>query len=207
MKKPLLTAFCFFIICNLFSQKQKVIGDCSITYTVSSADNTKKNNLEDAVKKIFIRGKQIRIDLSSNTFNQTIFYNDNTGEATVLKSIGESKYISTYTTADWQKQNTVYNDIKILFTNNTKKILNYTCKEAVIQLTNGISYLVYYIPDLLPLVTENTFEFKNVPGLILQYQTNVGDEKIQYIASSISFDPVPVFRFNVPTSGYKILND
>ena len=207
MKKPLLTAFCFFIIYNLFSQKQKIIGDCSITYTVSSADNTRKKNLEGAEKKIFIRGKQIRIDLNSNTFNQTIFYNDNTGEATVLKSIGESKYISTYTTEDWQKQNTVYNGIKVSFSNNTKKILNYTCKEAMIQLTNGTSYLVYYIPDLLPLVTENTFEFKNIPGLILEYQTNVRDEKIQYVASRISFDPVPAFRFNVPTSGYKVLND
>ncbi len=207
MKKPLLTLFCFCMLYNIFSQQQKIIGDCTIIYTVSNADNNVKSNFEGAEKRIYIRGKQIRIDLNSNTFNQTIFYNDNTGEATVLKSIGESKYISTYTTADWQKQNAVYNNIKLSFTNNTKKILNYNCKEALIQLTNGSSYIVYYTPDLLPLVTENTFEFKNIPGLILQYQTNVRNEKIQYTASSISFDPVPVFRFNIPTSGYKILSD
>lgn len=206
MKKPLLTLFCFSIIFNLFSQ-QKVIGDCTITYSVSNVDNSKKNNFEGAVKKVYIRARQIRIDLISNTFNQTIFYNDNTGEATVLKSIGESKYISAYNNADWRQHNAVYNGKKVSFTNNTKKILGYICKEALIQLTNGSRYTVYYVPDLMPMVTENTFEFKNIPGLILEYQTNTHDEKIQYTASSINFDPVPAFTFNVPASGYKILND
>ena len=121
--------------------------------------------MQSALKTIYISGKQIRIDLNSNTFNQTIFYNDNTGEATVLKSIGQSKYISNYTAAEWQKENAVYNGIKISFTKNMKKILNYDCKEALLQLKNGNEYTVYYVPDIIPSITENDFEFKIVPGL------------------------------------------
>ena len=206
MKKPLLIFFLLLIVCNLFSQ-QKIIADCTITYTINNIESNTKQNGEAAIKTIYIRGKQIRIDLTSSTFNQTIFYNDNTGEATVLKSIGESKYISVYTAAEWQKQNLVYGGVKILFTNNTKKILNYNCKEALIQLKNGVSYTVYYIPDLLPSVTENVFQFRNIPGLILQYQTSIHNQKIEYTASNISFDPVPAFKFVIPASGYKILND
>lgn len=206
MKKPQLILFCLFFVHTLFSQQEKIIGDCTVIYTVNNNENNSKNNLESAVKTVYIRGKQIRIDLNSNAFNQTIFYNDNTGEATVLKSIGESKYISTYTAAEWQKQNAIYEGIKISFTNNTKKILNYNCKEAVLQLKNGSNYTVYYIPDLKPSVSENAFEFKDVPGLILQYEISVHDQKIEYTASNVSFDPVPVFKFDIPTSGYKILN-
>jgi GLPGLI family protein len=206
MKKPLLTLLISLFAFTAFSQQRKVISDCTITYTVSNAGSNTKNDLEAALKTIYIRGKQMRIDLNSNTFNQTIFYNDNTGEATVLKSIGQSKYISNYTAAEWQNENDVYNGIKISFTSNIKKILGYNCKEALLQLKNGSKYTIYYVPDIIPSVTENDFEFKIVPGLVLQYETSAHDQKIQYTASQVNFDPVPAFRFEIPKSGYKILH-
>lgn len=198
----LLLSLCFF---KSLCQQQKVISDCTITYMVSNADPNSKNDFQGALKTIYIRGKQIRIDVNSNTFNQTVFYNSNTGESTVLKNIGEAKYISNYTAAEWQKENAVYEGIRISFTNNIKKILNYDCKEAIIQLKNGNNYTVYYVPVIIPSVTENDFEFKKVPGLVLQYEASVHNQKIQYIASQVSFDPVPVFRFEIPKSGFKIL--
>lgn len=205
MKKPLLTFLISLLAFTVFSQQRKIISDCTITYTVNNIGSNTENDLQAALKTIYLSGKQIRIDLNSNTFNQTIFYNDNTGQATVLKSIGESKYISNYTATEWQKENAVYNGIKISFTENVKKILNYDCKEAILQLKNGNKYTVYYAPDIIPSVTENNFEFKIVPGLVLQYETSMHNQKIQYTASQLSFDPVPEFRFEVPTSGYKIL--
>lgn len=206
MKKPLLSLLLFFAIYNSIAQPQKIIADCTITYSVKNLTDDAGNNLQNAVKTVYISGKQIRVDLSSSTFNQTIFYNDNTGKATVLKSIGESKFISAYNASDWQKENVVYNGIKILFTNNTKKILNYTCKEALLKLKNGNTYTVYYVPELLPSITENSFQFKNIPGLILQYETDAHNQKIQYTAININFDPVPAFRFEIPVTGYKLLN-
>jgi GLPGLI family protein len=206
MKNPLLTFLILTFALASFSQQRKIISDCTISYTVSNTDLNSRNAFENTVKTIFISGKQIRIDLKSTAFSQTIFYNDNTGEATVLKSIGESKYISNYSAAEWQKENAVYHDIKIIFTKNIKKILGYNCKEAVLQLKNGSKYMVYYVPDIILSVTENNFEFKNVPGLILQYETSAHDKKIVYTANQLSFDPVPAFRFEIPKSGYKILN-
>jgi GLPGLI family protein len=205
MKNPLLTLFILSFAFTGFSQR-KIISDYTITYKVSNTDLNDKNDFAGTLKTIYVSGKQIRIDLNSNTFNQSIFYNDNTGEATVLKSIGESKYISTYTTAEWRKENAVYNGIKVSITNNTKQILGYDCKEATLQLKNGNKYTVYYVADIVPSVTENNFEFKNVPGLILQYEKIVHSKKIQYIATQLNFDPVPAFRFEIPKSGYKILN-
>jgi len=205
MKKPLLTFLISLFTLSVFPQQHKIISDCTITYTVSNAGANTKNDLQGALKTIYISGKQIRIDLISNSFNQTIFYNDNTGQATVLKSIGQSKYISNYTAAEWQKENAEYNGIKISFTKNVKKILNYDCKEALLQLKNGSKYTVYYVPDIMPSVTENDFEFKIVPGLVLQYETSGRNQKIRYTASQLNFDPVPAFRFEIPKSEYKIL--
>ena len=79
------------IVFKSFPQQQKIVSDCTVIYSVSNADVDSKNDFKNASKTIYIRGKQIRIDINSNAFDQTIFYNDNTGEATVLKNIGAIK--------------------------------------------------------------------------------------------------------------------
>ncbi len=206
MKKPLLTFLILSFAFSAFPQQRKIISDCTILFAVSNIDINSKNDFEGTVKTIYISGKQVRIDFTSAAFSQTIFYNDNTGEATVLKSIGASRYISNYPATEWQKENAVYSGIKISLTNNVKNILGYNCKEAILQLKNGNKYTVYYVPDIIPSVTENDFEFKDVPGLILQYETSAHNKKIQYTATQLKFDPVPSFRFEIPKSGYKILN-
>jgi GLPGLI family protein len=194
------------IVFKSFPQQQKIVSDCTIIYSVSNADVDSKNDFKNASKTIYIRGKQIRIDINSTAFDQTIFYNDNTGEVTVLKSIGAEKYISTYNSADWEKEHSVYKGIKISLSNKGKKILGYDCKEAILQLQNGNNYTVYYLPGIIPSVTENNFEFKAVPGLVLQYEASIHKEKIKYTATYLNFDPVPAFKFEIPKSGYKILN-
>jgi GLPGLI family protein len=206
MKNLVIILLLSVIVCKSFSQQPKIVSDCTIIYSVSNADADSKNDFKDASKTIYISGKQIRIDINSNAFSQTIFYNDNTGEVTVLKNIGATKYMSTYNAADWQKENNVYKGIKISLTNNRKKILGYDCKEAILQLQNGNTYTVYYIPGVVPSVTENDFEFKKVPGLVLQYEASINNEKIRYTATYLNFDPVPAFKFEIPKSGYKILN-
>lgn len=205
MRKLLLTVFICFIFLQSFSQ-QKIISDLTVTFAVTNTDASAKNDLSSASKIIYLRGKQLRVDLNSNTFNQSIFYNENTGEATVLKSIGDSKYISNYSAQQWKNENSVYDGLKISYTGNTKKILNYDCKEAILELKNGTKYSVYYVPDIMPSVTENDFQFKTVPGLVLQYQTTIRNEKVEYTATKINFDPVPAFHFEIPKSGYKVLN-
>jgi GLPGLI family protein len=206
MKNLLIILLLFATTLKSFSQKQKIISDCTIIYSVTNTDGDSKDDFKNASKTIYISGKQLRIDLSSNAFDQTIFYNDNTGDVTVLKKLGASKYMSKYNAAEWQKENSMYNGIKITLTNNVKKILGYDCKEAMLLLQNGNTYTVYYIPGIIPSITENNFEFKKVPGLVLQYEASIHDEKIKYTATYLNFDPVPAFRFEIPTSGYKILN-
>lgn len=205
MKNLQSTLLFLMLTCNLFCQQQKIISDCTIMYSVTNSDSDIKNDFQTAIKTVYIKGKELRVDINSNSFNQTVFYNDNTGEATILKSIGNTKYISAYNTLEWKNENTVYEGIAISFVNNKKEILNYNCREAVLQLKNGTSYTVYYVPDIIPSISENNFEFRNIPGLVLQYETTVHNQKIRYTATKIDFNPVPAFRFEIPKSGYKIL--
>ena len=207
MKKllPILTAT---LICNsVFSQPQKLVSNCTINYAVSSSDTKKAGEFAKASKTIYIKGKDIRVDINSASFNQTFFYNSNTGEVTILKEVGQSKYISHYNSGEWERENEMYNGIQLSQTGVTKNILNYECREAILQLKNGSSYTIYYAPVIVPSVTENIFEFKNVPGLVLEYETSLPSaEKVKYTATKINFDPVPAFQFEIPKNGYRVLH-
>jgi len=195
------------VLCSYgISQPQKIVSDCTIGYSVISSGSQSSNQFSGASKTVYIRGREIRIDLISSQINQTIFYNSNTGQATVLKEIGQSKYISHYSAAEWEKENEMYKVEQLSLTGATKKILNYDCKEAILQLKNGKSYTVYYTPDIVPSVTENPFEFKDVPGLVLKYETSMQNSKLEYTAIKISFDPVPAYQFEIPKAGYRILH-
>jgi len=205
MKKLLPITTAVFLYVHATSQAQKIISDCTIRYSVTSSGSQNANEFSGALKTIYLRGRDIRTDLKSSQINQTIFFNSNTGQATVLKEVGKSKYISHYSAAEWEKENELYKVIKFSTTGVTQKILDYECKQAILLLKNGNSYTIYYTPDIIPSVAENPFEFKDVPGLVLKYETSMQERKLEYMATKISFDPVPAYQFEIPKTGYRIL--
>ena len=206
MKKLLLIPTAVFFHAHAVPQVPKIISDCTISYSVTTVGAQNPTEFSGAAKTIYIRGREIRSDLSSDHINQTIFYNSNTGQATVLKEVGQSKYISQYNAAEWEKENEMYRVTGFSLTGATKKILNYDCKEAVLQLKNGKTYTIYFTPDIIPSITENPFEFKDVPGFVLKYESSMQDKKLEYTATKINFDPVPAYQFEIPKTGYRILH-
>jgi GLPGLI family protein len=205
MNKWILTSITILCCSMLQAQPPKIISDATISFSVNNTSASKQKNLGSKI--IYLKGKDIRVDLVSNMFSQTIFYNSNTGNATILKNIGQSKYISNYTADEWKKANNMYNGVIISYTNETKKILGYECKQAILKLKNGGTYTVYYTPLLVPSVMENPFEFKDIPGLILEYESSITEnEKVIYTAEKISFDPVPSLQFEIPKTGYRVLH-
>lgn len=204
MKKITAILISLFVCTALFAQDQKIISDCTILYSVSTSD-AKNNNMGS--KTILIKGKEMRIDLVSKTFSQTVFYDGSTGNASVLKDIGESKYISQYSADEWKKANDIYDGITVSLTDSTKNILGYNCKKAILASKNGNVFVVYFVPGLIPSVMESPFEPKNIPGLVLEYESTVsGGQKISYKAQKIDFKPVASFQFNIPKTGYRILH-
>ena len=205
MKKVIFIVSAIFLSVGLDAQQPKVIGDCTISYLLSSSANADQGGI--ASSTVYIKGKEIRVDFINNSFSQTIFYNGNLGSATILKTVGQSKYITNYTAEEWEKENEVYKGSSVSFTNNTKKILNYDCKEAVITLKNGKSYSAYFTPRLIPMVKANPFAYNDVPGLILEYELLTDEkDKIFYTANNINFNPVPALKFEIPKSGYRIIH-
>ena len=124
----------------------------------------------------------------------------------ILKEYGEQKYMINLKPEEWKDANKRYEDVTFAFDNTeTKTILGYKCNKAVGKLKDGTSFTVWYTTDLLPVNKDFQYANRSLPGLALEYETNMGDLKMTYTASKISFSPVPAAKFDIPKSGFRLL--
>lgn len=193
------------------AQQQRIVAECTIVYAISadstSNDKSLNDNLKSATKTVFIKGNNSRIDLVSAAFTQSIFYDKTKGSAIILRELGTNKFITKLDSTQWLREKQEFDSMVTTITKDTKKILGYDCKKAQLQLKNGKVYTVYFTPSLLPSVKEVDYEFKDIPGLVLAYQVAAADgKKINYTATKFNLSPVPASKFDVPSSGYRILN-
>ena len=206
MKK---TIFIFLLVISFtsgISQKQVLISDCSVNYSIKGSDAETNNNLTGTYKQFYLKGKLTRIDISSQGYKQSVIYDNNTGTAIILKEIGAEKYKSVLTQEEWKQENKRFQDLTLTQTNETKTILGYECKKVIANLKDGSSYNIYYATAIIPSASENPYQFKDVPGFVLEYETSGSNNnsKITYSAIQINLNPVPALKFQVPAAGYRI---
>ncbi|MBG9378468.1 hypothetical protein I5907_19685 [Panacibacter sp. DH6] len=207
MKKNLLLLL--FLALAIFSTAQGtvVVGDCTVTFNIHGEDAGTNKNLSGATKTLYVKGKLARTDIESTGFKQTIIYDNKAGSAVVLKEVGPDKYKTVYTPEKWNSENKKYEGMKITPTTEKKTILGYECKKIIATLKDGTSYSMYYTTAIMPSANENPFQFKDIQGFVLEYETSMGagKSKIVYTATVINFNPVPASKFEIPSAGYRLL--
>lgn len=210
MKRMMIPAL-LLLFCLSLDAQQRVVAECTAVYTISLDDNSLDAEiaatLKATSKTVYIKGINSRTDLNSPSFSQSVIYNKNTATATILRTIGANKFMTRLDQAKWAAEHTRYANMKLVKSDDTKVILGYECKKMILELTDGTSLTVFYATNIMPSVKEFEYQFKDVPGFVLEYESTEGESrKIKYTASQINFNPVAASRFDIPTSGYRMLN-
>jgi GLPGLI family protein len=215
--KVVMKRFTTFLIILLFSfsasiaQDSKIVGDCTVTYNLTIEDANADPNivkaLSGATKVLYIKGSKSRSELISTGFQQTTIYDTKSDTVIVLREMGANKYISYLSGSKLAEQNKKFEGITFSQTNDTKIILGYECKRVVAKLENGTTYNVYYTPAIVPSNKEYEYQFKDLPGFVLEYDGEFenGKSKVKYSASKITLTPVPNAKFDIPKSGYRVI--
>jgi len=206
MKKFILSTVPFLIGSFLFAQSPQIVAECTVSFTISVSGGS-QNAMNNAAKTLFIKGRQARVDIAGPSFKQSVIYDNNTGIAVILREIGGNKYISTLDSSKWKDQNKQYDGMSLTLTSETKTILGYECKKAIAKLKNGNTFSMYYATAIKPSATENPYQFKDLPGFVLEYESEKegSTQKVTYTANKINLNPVPVATFEIPSKGYRIL--
>lgn len=211
MKNIAFSLLCFFTLNTTYAQT-RVVAECTVNYSIQISGDEKVDNetsslLKSSSKTVYIKGNDSRVDLLSTSFLQTLIYNKSTGKVVIMRELGANKFITKLDNKAWVEQNNKFNGMMISYVNEVKQILGYECKKAILQLQDGSSFTVFYSTAIAPSVREFEYQFKDIPGFVLEYEAIEGKgTKIIYTATKINLNPVPVSKFDIPTSGYRLLN-
>jgi GLPGLI family protein len=210
MKNFTLIAFVLISLEGL-TQPAKILSECTVVYELSvqdtKGDTELKKSMDGATKTLYIKGTKVRSDLNSSSYTQTTFSDSKTDSTVVLRELGKAKYMSYLSKQKRDEQNKKFEGIVFTKTGETKAILAYECTKVVAKLKDGSTFNVYYAASIVPSNTEFEYQFRDIPGFVLEYETESedGKTKIKYTATKISITPVPASKFDLPKSGYRIL--
>jgi hypothetical protein len=184
--------------------------DFSITYDINIISNKKKTIAETyngAVKSVFVKGNTVKLRLVSLMRIQNIYYKhrttDTSAVAVIVKESGKAKYKFKLGKSNWELFNARYATVEVKLSDDSLVLLNRICKKATLTYPDGSSLTAYYLPG-----TKNEAlaaaepMFAAVPGIVLQYEYHQGKKGILYTASRISFEPLAISHFTIPTKGY-----
>lgn len=202
MKKVIVSFGLLLFIFMELNAQQRIVAECTINYSITEDGSSNASS----TKTVFIKGNDSRMDIVSPSFSQTIFFDKASGNAVILREFGNNKVMTKLSKSQWLEKNKKFEDATINIIGDTKTILGYECKKATIQPKEGNLVTVYYATAIAPSVKEFEYQFKDIPGFVLEYETEENTKKIKYSATKISLSPVQTSKFDVPNAGYRLLN-
>jgi GLPGLI family protein len=198
------------ILCFLHSQaQQRIVAECTVNYAIttdSSSEKDMQQSLKSSVKNVYIKGNNCRTDLISPAFTQSVIFDKTNNTAVILREFGNNKFMTKLDAAQWINENKKYQNLSFSVSSEKKTILGYDCKKASIILKDGTNYTIYFATAIVPSVKEFEYEFKDVPGFVMEYQIqDTNGKKVTYLATEISLSPVQTSHFKIPAAGYRML--
>jgi len=203
------TFLLIFLLASAFSFAQKTIAEGTLIYDIVIESGNKDSQLIEGLKgsiiTVSLKGGLSRSDMVSGLGNETTIHDSKTGNAIILKEYSNQKLMITLTKENWEAKNKAFNDIKFDLTDETIPIAGYLCKKATAIIPGGKSFIVYYSPDILVANKEYNNLFRNLPGLVIQYEYELGAMSYICTLTKVSYEPIPASKFDFPKSGYRIM--
>jgi len=193
------------LLISVFGYGQKIFSEGTIVYQVSTSIN--QQPLKTEVKSVQqIKGSHTKVDLISSVGKTTTIFNSREGEGAILQEYGEQKIMIPVTKENIQSRNSKYDQVVFEYLTETKNILQYRCVKAMATLEDGTQLEVFFSRELLTDNTDIGFQFGRLPGLALEFTSKSGERTVTYTATSVSFEPVPIQNFDLPTAGYRLMS-
>ncbi len=210
MKYNLVLFLIFFGLISSSVNAQKTLTEGTLVYNMSVETGSGEPKIADmfdgATTTINLRGPMSRTELVSSLGREATIHDAAKGTGVVLKDYSGQKLMITLTAQDWADNNKKYDGIVFENTNETQIIAGFNCKKAIAKLKNGTSFIVFYTTEVNLANKSYDEQFKTLPGLPVQYEMQSGNMKLKFTLASINYNPVPASKFEIPTSGYRVLS-
>jgi GLPGLI family protein len=210
MKRFLYATLFITLLGSTFSAlAQKKLTEGTISYDIVINTGSEKPRAADffdgATSTVYLKGNKSRTEMVSSLGTQSTIIDGVRNAVSILKEYGEQKFLIQLTPANWREANQKNEKVDFTYTDESKTILTYACKKAVGKLADGTTFIVWYTTDLVPENKEFQYVNRSLPGLAMEYESNVGNFKVTYTVSKINLSPVPAAKFDLPKAGFRVL--
>jgi GLPGLI family protein len=192
-----------------YVKAQRTISEATITYYITlqeEGDSAYQALFKGATHTCYIKGPNSRLDLQTSLGKQTTIIQGKTGNVVLLKEYGSQHYMIRLTPIQWEEENINFNNSQLALLPDTTTILGYPCQKAIVTTKDGTSFAVWYTKAIVPAYREFQQMGKTLPGLMMEYETQLGSLKVRYRISQLSMNPVPLALFDIPNKGYRVLS-
>jgi GLPGLI family protein len=196
--------FIISVCCLTELNAQKRFSEGTIVYSVAMISGGVKTPGE-TVSLQMIKGGHFRSELTSDVGKTTTIYDLSEAAGAILREFGTQKIMIPLGKREWDLREQKKGIINFNFLDETKEILGYTCSKAVAEKADGTSIVLFFTKGVIPENKDMELQFQQLPGFVLEYESMQGDFTVSYKAKFLNFDPVPIQKFDLPKSGYRIL--
>ncbi|HEX2847635.1 MAG TPA: hypothetical protein VHN59_13895 [Chitinophagaceae bacterium] len=167
--------------------------DMVISYNIEIKTGSKRTSIAETYnggsKTVFISKNKTRIRLLSLMRIESFFFLPGADSTIHIYQEKESAAKSNprqVSLSNWQRLNLKYDSAYYKpVAGESKKILGYNCKKAIIYLKDGRTITAYYTEAIKPLRAICEPAFASLPGLALEYTYNYKSGSSTYTATSI----------------------
>ncbi len=188
---------------------QQTLSEGTIYFDVTVQTGEKDPQLADvfdgAKAILSMRGPLSRSELRSALGQTVTIYDHRAGTGVVLREYGPQRLLIRMNREHWKHKNSKFEGIRFIYGTDTKVVAGFPCEKAEAILSDSSRFTVYFTRKLVPENATYDPQFGGLPGTALEYEAMQGNMRIRYEATRVSFDPVPMQRFETPKSGYRVL--
>lgn len=188
---------------------QQTLSEGTIYFDVTVQTGEKDPQMADvfdgAKAILSMRGPLSRSELRSALGQTVTIYDHRAGTGVVLREYGPQRLLIRMNREHWKHKNSKFEGIRFIYGTDTKVVAGFPCEKAEAILSDSSRFTVYFTRKLVPENAMYDPQFGGLPGTALEYEAMQGNMRIRYEATRVSFDPVPMQRFETPKSGYRVL--
>lgn len=185
------------------TEKSEGIISYKVTYPKMDKSNFMFEFMPKKMEMIFKNDKYMtNLSAGMGLFKTSFLVDKNENEFSQLVKLVDKKYILTLKDERVEESLTHLPTFTIEQTEETKKILEYTCKKAIITINDGSNdaFTVFYT-DQINIETPNWCnQFKGINGVMLEYQYEKYDVCMRFTATKIDFKKIDDSEFEIDKS-------
>lgn len=199
----------FLVVMTSTVKAQRKLSEATLTYRLELAGDDvavpQADLFREARSRSYIKGVNSRTDLVTQAGTQSTLYLGKTREAILLKEYGNQRYLTRLTAEQWERSQQKYRGARLELLTDSLELYGYRCYKALAHCSDSTTLTLWYTRELVPVNKTFMPLAPSVPGLILQYEAPLGKMMVRYRIEQLVFTPVPQALFDIPESGYRIL--